>query len=123
MVERRTTSKPRTSSIKEPAAEEKAPVGRYYDLQQEVGPAEPYVLTENIVIAPMTRKQFKAVQAAEDDDAANRAALSEQYDAVIAWYDDKPAAEWDAFVRDFYRHIFGRGAAEAPGKSEESSSS
>lgn len=119
MVERKTAAA-RTQAA---AAEvEKAPVGRFYELQQEVPPAEPYVLTEDIVIPPLTRAQLIALGKTETDEEFDQVMFGKHYDAISELYADRPIAEWRAFSTEFRVHYFGQGS-ETPGKSEESSDS
>lgn len=117
MTERKTPARAQTAKA------EKEPVGRFYDLQKEVGAPAPYVLTEDIVIPPLTRGQFVELDRAPDDDAQNRVIFRDQYDAVMALFEDQPLAVWSAFTTDINRHLFGLGVEQAPGKSEESSDS
>lgn len=98
------------------------PVGRFYELQQEVKVPEDYVLTSKIRIKPMTRKQAIAMRSAATDEDANRIFLGDQADAVFELYDDRPEQEWAAFVADLFQHFMGPGLDDAEGKSEESSS-
>lgn len=100
-----------------------APIGRFYDLQREVPLPEPYVLTEDIVITPLTKRQFKAIQEATDEEAIGRISLGDHYDAIEALYDDRPLGEWQAFLVEVNEYLFGKGVGQAPGKSEESSTS
>ncbi|WP_433568061.1 hypothetical protein ACQP1O_43235 (plasmid) [Nocardia sp. CA-151230] len=118
MVERKTAARPQVAD-----KVEKAPIGRFYDLQQEIDVPKPYVLTEDITISPLTRRQFIEIETAENETAAERIIFGEQYDAVIALFEDQPYAVWHAFTRDINRHLFGLGVEQAPGKSEESSDS
>lgn len=111
----------KTPAAKTTAAEK--PAGRFYDLQQEVTIPTPYLLTEDIVIPPLTRRQFIDVEKATTEEAAERAILGDHYEAVVELYLDRPMVEWQAFTRDLNRHMFGLSAEQAPGKSEESSSS
>lgn len=124
MVERKTPiAKPRAATAFK-AVPSKEPAGRFYDLQKEVKAPTPYVLTEDITILPLTRRQFVELgQANDDEDAQNRVVLGDNYDAVIALFNDQPLAVWNAFTTDINRHLFGSGVEEAPGKSEESSDS
>lgn len=100
----------------------KPPVGRFFELQQEVKIPEDYVLTAKIRIKPPTRKQMVAFHSATTDEEVHRAFLGDQYDAVTELYDDRPAQEWSAFIGDAYAHMFGPGADDE-GKSETSSES
>lgn len=100
----------------------KPPVGRFYELQQEVKIPEDYVLTAKIRIKSPTREQMRAFRAAKTDDDLDRAFLGDQYDAVTELYKDRPDPEWEAFTADAYKHFFGMGADTA-GKSETSSES
>ena len=125
MVEHKpSTNRARARTAKLPVIDEKALVGRFYDLQRETAVPEPYVLTEDITISPLTRAQFVALgDAGNDEEAQNRAMLGQQYDAVVALFQDAPQAVWNAFTVDLSKHMFGLGVEQAPGKSEESSSS
>lgn len=108
-----------------PKAAAKEPVGRFYELQQETKDKipEPYVLTEQITVYPLTRRRNIDLFAAETDEQAGRALLGDAYDAIVALYDDLPVEDWNAFMTEVKTHLFGQAVDEAPGKSEESSSS
>lgn len=99
----------------------KPPIGRFYELQQEVSVPEDYVLTSKISIKAPTREQMIALRQAKDGEEADRAFLGDQADAVLELFAKKPEQLWDAFVSDLYKHFIGRGAADVEGKSEESS--
>jgi hypothetical protein len=92
------------------------PVGRFADLLIEAA-IEPYVLTADITIDPPTRRQMQQLSAATSEDEADRALFGDQYDAVADLFGDKPFKLWNAFVVDFRRHMFGRGADDVEGKS------
>ena len=119
MTERKTTAKTPAAA----AEADNAPIGRFYDLQRETETPKPYVLTEGITIQPPTRAQYRQLDKVEDQDEIDRVIFGENYEAINALYDTRPIEEWRAFMADFNRHFFGIGVEEAPGKSEESSSS
>jgi hypothetical protein len=100
----------------------KPPVGRFYDLQQEVKIPEDYVLTAKIRIKPLTKKQMAAFRLSDAGEDADRAFFGDNYDAISELYDDRPEQEWMAFVADVYQHFFGPGVDDQ-GKSEKSSES
>lgn len=94
--------------------------GRFYELQQELGGNRrgPYRLTDDIVIQPITRRQLKAMRAAQSEDEQMEILLGDQCEAVEALYSERPFDEWLAFQHDLYAFLFGAGAAELPGGSE-----
>lgn len=103
-------------------AARKPPIGRFYELQKEVSVPEPYVLTSKITITAPTREQMVALRSMPDGEAADRAVLGDQADAVFELYSKRPIQEWEAFVTDLYAHFFGKGGNDVEGKSEPSSS-
>ncbi|MGW2666218.1 hypothetical protein ACWCW7_35145 [Nocardia tengchongensis] len=99
-------------------------IGRFYELQKEVSAPQPYVLTSTISIGPLTRRQFVAMERAVGDEAEQeRILFGENYDAIIELFADQPYEVWREFTVEINRHLFGLSVEEAPGKSEESSSS
>lgn len=96
------------------------PIGRFFELQQEVSVPEDYVLTSKIKIKAPTRAQMIAFRTATEPEVADRAYLGDAADAVFDLFNDRPEQEWDAFVRDLYSHFAGPGAGDVEGKSEES---
>lgn len=96
------------------------PVGRFFELQQEVSVPEPYVLTSRISISAPTRDQVAQLRNLEGD-AADRAILGEHADAIFELYAERPVQEWEAFTRDLYEHFFGAGVGDVEGKSGPSS--
>ncbi|MFC3963511.1 hypothetical protein [Nocardia jiangsuensis] len=98
---------------------ETAAGGRFHELQQELAPRrrEPYRLTDDIRIPPVTRGQVLALRRTNDDDEQMAIVLGDQQAAVEALYAERPVDEWYAFQRDLYAHLFGQGAAELPGGS------
>ncbi len=102
-------------------ATRKTPEGNFYRLQQEAAQRrkEPYVLTEDITINVITRKQAKEMQkAGNNPEMQLRILLGEHFDAVDALYDDRPIDEWVAFQRDLLQHYYGTGAVDVPGGSQ-----
>lgn len=97
------------------------PIGRYYELQQEVETPEPYVLTSKITIKPPTRRQMLSLRAARTDDEIEAAILGEHGDAVFALFADRPNTEWTKFINELYERFYGPGVGEVPGKADESS--
>lgn len=95
--------------------------GRLYELQRETAVPDPYVLTEDIVIQPLSKAQFLALKKSETEEDGNRAMLGNSYDAVMELFEDKPFQLWTAFSSDLNRHMFGRGVDDVEGKSEPSS--
>lgn len=91
-------------------------VGRFYELQQEVVPPEPYQLTEDVAIMPLTRRRNVALLEATTHEEADRAFFGDAYDAVVALYDDRPLAEYDALVADLRKHWMGKTVEDVPGK-------
>jgi hypothetical protein len=105
-----------------PTQPRKPPIGRFYELQQEVSVPEPYVLTSKISIPAPTRDQMVALRnCSVESDEADRAVLGEHADAVFELYANRPVQEWEAFTSDLYKHFFGKGVDDVEGKSEPSS--
>lgn len=102
-------------------APRKQPIGRFYELQQEVSVPGPYVLTSKITIYPPTREQVVALGSNPEGEAADRVILGEHADAVFELYAKRPVQEWEAFTTDLYKHFFGKGSDDVEGKSEPSS--
>lgn len=98
----------------------KTPVGRFYELQQEVSIPEDYVLTAKIKIKAPTREQMIAFRNSDGGEASDRAFLGDQADAVFELYAKRPEQEWQAFAEDLYKHFIGAGADDQ-GKSGPSS--
>lgn len=96
------------------------PIGRFYDLQQEISVPEDYVLTSKIRIKAPTRKQMIMFRNAPPGEESDRAYLGEQADAVFELFGDRPEQEWLAFTQDLFKHFNGPGADDQ-GKSGESS--
>lgn len=94
----------------------KAPVGRFYELQQEVVPPTPYQLTEDVVIMPLTRRRNTALLSSTTHEDADRAFFGDAYEAVIELYNDRPLAEYDALVTDIRKHWMGETIEAVPGK-------
>lgn len=96
-----------------------APSGRFYELQREVAAVRrgPYMLTDEIVIAPLTRRQALALSEEPDEERQLAIALGESYAAVVELFDERPLDEWTAFQQDLYAFFFGEGARELPGGS------
>jgi hypothetical protein len=109
-----------TSPDSSPAGPEPVAEGRFYELQQELGPRRrvAYKLTADIEIPPITRGQLRSLRRAVDDDEQMAIILGVHYDAVEALFADRPAEEWFAFQRDVYGHFFGQGSADLPGGSQ-----
>ncbi|MFI6168847.1 hypothetical protein ACIBCN_18850 [Nocardia sp. NPDC051052] len=93
--------------------------GRLWEIQQELAARRrgPYVLTADISIQPLTRRQAKAIRAATNEDDQLRILLGDQHDAIEALFDDRPLDEWVMFQRDLQNHFYGDGASELPGGS------
>lgn len=102
-------------------APRKQPVGRFYELQQEVSVPDPYVLTSKIKIPAPTKEQMKDLRAAENEEAAERAILGDSTDDVLELYKGRPNQEWEAFIKDLNKHFFGPGVNDVEGKSSPSS--
>ena len=94
----------------------KPPVGRFYELQQEVVVPPPYQLTNDIVIAPMTRRRNVELLSSTTHDEADRAFFGDAYEAVVELYNDRPLAEWDALCADVRKHYMGQSIEAVPGK-------
>ncbi|MFD4442523.1 hypothetical protein ACFWPK_22410 [Nocardia sp. NPDC058519] len=94
----------------------KAPVGRFYELQQEVIPPTPYQLTEDIVIMPLTRRRNVGLIESTTHEDADRAFFGDAYDAIVKLYDDRPLAEWEALITDLRKHWAGETIEAVPGK-------
>jgi hypothetical protein len=101
-------------------ASRKPPIGRFYELQQEVSIPEDYVLTSKIRIKAPTRTQMIAFRNAPPGEESDRAFLGDAADAVLELYADRPEQEWLAFTQDVYKHFAGPGADDE-GKSGQSS--
>ncbi|MEV0357104.1 hypothetical protein AB0H71_13685 [Nocardia sp. NPDC050697] len=99
------------------------PIGRFYELQQEVDVPEPYVLTSKIKIPPPTRKQMVAFRAATNEADMERALFGDRYDDIAELFGDRPEQEYTAFANEVWKHFFGRGINDVEGKSGESSTS
>lgn len=98
------------------AAPKPAPVGRFYELQQEVVPPTPYQLTEDIVIMPLTRRRNVALLEATTQEDQDRAILGDAYEAVVELYNDRPIQEFRAMADDLWKHWAGDTADQVPGK-------
>jgi hypothetical protein len=92
------------------------PVGRFAELLIEAA-IEPYVLTEDITLDPPTRKQMQQMVKATTEEEADKALFGDKYDAVVGLFEERSFALWNAFVKDFRVHMFGRGADDVEGKS------
>lgn len=93
--------------------------GRLYDLQRESKIPEPYVLTPEITIQPLTKRQFRALAEDLSDEDQDRVVLGDQYDAVMELFEDKPFQLWKAFTKDLNQHLLGLGVDDVEGKSEQ----
>lgn len=98
------------------------PGGRFAELRAEVDDT-PYVLTPEIKIPPMSRRQMEnylaAKTSAEKWDAMFGEDLWEQIQDLFA---DEPNKVWNLFVADMTDFFFGKKADDAPGGSSDSSS-
>lgn len=99
------------------------PIGRFYELQQEVEIPEDYVLTDKIRIKPQTRSQMIVFRTATTPEEVDRAFFGDAYDAVLELFADKPDQLWKKFVDDVSAHFLGPGVEEEPGKAEPSPAS
>lgn len=95
--------------------------GRLFDLQRETKVPEPYVLTPEIAIQPLTKAQYRALADSNSDEEQDRIVLGDSYDAVVELFEDKPFQLWQAFSSDLNKHLFGPGVDDVEGKSEPSS--
>jgi hypothetical protein len=96
-------------------------VGRIHALQRETKVPDPFVLTEDITIQPLTKAQLDALRKATTDEDIDRARLGESYDAVMEVFANEPFQLWNTFSRKFNEHMFGPGVDDVEGKSEPSS--
>lgn len=97
------------------------PIGRFYELQQEVEVPDPYVLTSKIKIPAPTKDQMVALRAALTEEDAERAFLGDLMEEVHELYKGRPNQEWEAFIKDLRKHFFGPGVDDVEGKSSTSS--
>jgi len=105
-------------------AQEKKIGGRFAELRAEVDDT-PYVLTDEIKIRPMTRKQMEdylAIDPRDKQAVEKRYAVmfGDLWPAVKALFADEPNAVWNLFAKEMTDFFFGKKADDAPGGSEAS---
>lgn len=89
--------------------------GLLAQLRQEAGPQE-LVVDKNLVLPVPTTLQVRAWDAATDGEEKLRALLGDQYDTVIALFNDEPIQVWHGFLDAYYEFAFGKGANSVEGK-------
>ncbi|WP_032380952.1 hypothetical protein [Rhodococcoides fascians] len=94
--------------------------GRFFEIREELDKKRrgPYVLTKDIVINPITRRQAREIRNAKNEDEQLKIILGDNFDAVEALYDDLELDDWVEFQKDLQNHFYGNGATEVPGGSE-----
>ena len=94
--------------------------GRLYEIRAELASKRkgPYVLTEDISIAPPTFKTIKKLRTAKDDEQRLAIILGDDKDAIEALFDDRPFDEWLEFQKDLFEHLYGKGVLALPGGSQ-----
>ena len=98
-----------------------APGGRFAELRAEVS-TEPYVLTDEIKIPPMSRSQVEKYLAATNMEEKFKVMFGDQYEAIKALFADEHHEIWTAFVREIGDFMWGKKADDVPGGSSDSSS-
>lgn len=94
--------------------------GRLYEIRAELAAKRkgPYVLTEDISIAPPTFKKIKTLRTAKNDEERLAIILGDDRDAIEALFDDQPFDEWIEFQKDLMEHMYGKGVLALPGGSQ-----
>jgi hypothetical protein len=95
-------------------------VGRFHALMQEAAPARraPYQLTRELALPMPTAKQVRAFRNAITEEDRLEALVGEHISAIEEMFDNEPYDVYQRFLKDYYDHFFGQGAADVPGGSE-----
>jgi hypothetical protein len=94
-------------------------IGRLHEIQEQAAAESrgPYVLTEDIIIEPLTRRQARTMRAAKSEAEQLEILLGGNREAIEELFDDRDLKEWIIFQKNLQAHFYGPGASELPGGS------